>query len=228
MDPKQEAPMLERFVLVAFLALAPVRALAGDPEPLASPPPPARISFAWTQGFTFLDGGYADAGTYYSTYWDTGQSFGAHVALDLFPVLRTGIEVCVREFEDQGFGIDDLHVGHARIDGALRLPLALPSKLLLDPQALPALRGAVAYFELGLGLGVIDPTSDAFGGFYDRTYTFSLAACVGVEYKRAEWGLFIEFGIDLLGAPNRSANFKADPDPILSFPLTIGLRLYLP
>jgi hypothetical protein len=86
----------------------------------------------------------------------------------------------------------------------------------------------VAFAKLGLGLGVIDPTSDAFGGFYDRTFTYSLAFTLGMEYRLTEWGLFFEFGADFLGPPRASAGFRADPDPILSFPIAVGLRLYLP
>jgi hypothetical protein len=201
------------------------RAEEGGPAP--SPPDRARISLTWVQGFSFLDGGYADAAGYYSYYWESGQTWAVYGTFELLPPLRAGLEACVREFEDRKHGIDDLHTGRLRLFIEGRLPLDLPVRFWKDPAALPALRGIVPFLRLSAGLGVVDPTH-GYAGLYDRTFTWSVGAAAGLEYRLEEIGFFFEFGADLLGSPKPSQGFKANPDPILSFPIAVGIRVYLP
>lgn len=214
--------MLLRSGLAAALALLSLTCAAR-----ATDFPRPRISLAVAQGAAFLDGGYADAGAYYSLYWETGQTWSLHASLDVLPVLRTGLHLGLREFEDRGFGIDDLHTGHARLALSVRLPLELEAAYWTNAAVLHAVRGPVAYLRVEAGFGVVDPTSDTFGGLYDRTFTYSVALVVGLELRLEEIGLFLEGGMDLLGAPRASAGFSAEPDPILSFPLAAGLRVYV-
>lgn len=199
-----------------------------EPEPVRTPPARARISVSWTQGFAFLDGGYADAGNYYSAYWDTGQAWALAAAYDFLPVARAGVEVAARDHEDRGHGIGDLHLGHGRLFAEFRLPLLLPARFLAIEEALDAVRGPVVYVRIAAGFGLVDPTSTGAWGIFDRTFTWSAGACAGVEYRLEEISLGLEFGADLLGAPAPSGAFKANPDPILSFPVAVALRIHLP
>ncbi|GEM_PF-3136523 len=215
-------------ILTVLAFLAGLGTAAAEDPAFVRPPTPAKISLSVAQTFSFLDGGYADAAHYYSFYWDTGQTWSARASMDLLPVLRAGLSLGVREFEDRGFGIDDLHTGHARLLAGLRLPLTLPARFLDQPDALASVRGPVAFLHLEAGLGVIDPTSDAFGGFFDRTFTYSTALVLGLEYRLEQMGLFVSFGAEMLGPPKSSAGFSAEPDLLLTFPLTLGVSLYLP
>jgi hypothetical protein len=222
--------MIRAAVLALALLLPFAAPAAADDEKTVFPvlPEASRFSLTFAQGWSFLDGGYADAVSYYSHYWDPGVGWTLRAALDLSPCFRAGLSASVREFEDRGFGIDDLHTGHARITGAFRLPFSLPARFLLRADALASLEGPIAFLRLEAGVGVIDPTSDAFGGFYDRTFTWSFAVAAGLEYRLERIGFALELGADMIGPPRPSSTFRADPDPILSFPLALSLSLYLP
>jgi hypothetical protein len=215
-----------------FAALAPVllaaAAAASEPKPFAVPPPPQRISMSLSQGYSVLDGGYADAGQYYSDYWDAAETLDLRLSVDFNPLFRAGVEAAFRSFGARPSELDDLHAGHARLGAALRLPLTLPAKFLADPAALASVRGPVLFLRVEAGLGVVDPTSDLLGRIYVRTFTWSAAVAAGIEYRADALGLFLEFGADLLGPPRPAPGRWQDPDMILSFPVAFGMCLYLP
>jgi hypothetical protein len=219
--------MKHALLALLLVGLGAPSASAGEGETVPVPPNRARISLAWVQGFSFLDGGYADAASYYSYYWEPGRTWALHGSYEILPPLRAGLEACVREFEDRKHGIDDLHTGRLRLFIEGRLPLNLPTRFWMDADALPVLRGPMPFLRLSAGLGVIDPTH-GYSGLYDRTFTWSVGVAAGMEYRLEEIGFFLEFGLDLLGQPKPSAGFKANPDPILSFPIAVGIRVYLP
>ena len=211
----------------AFLTVA-GSAAAADTAPFAVPPSPGRFCVSLSQGLSVLDGGYADSSSFYSAYWDAGETLSLRASADALPVFRADLGVSYRSFRSRVQGVDDLHAGHARLGASFRMPLSLAPRFLLDSDAVGSVRGPVFGIRAEAGLGVIDTTSDFLGRFYERTFTWSIAATACIEYRVESLALFIELGLDLLGAPVPSPGRWQGPDMILSFPVAFGFSLYMP
>ncbi len=206
------------------------RAFAGEASPGRAGGVEAfagRFYIEHSQGFEFLSGGYIDKLRLYSALWDEGSSFSLGFGYEPCPAFKAGIRASYCGFDDSGLGLDRLDTGSVRIGAALQAPLALESDEWFRSPPGHEIEGFVVSAALELGLHVVDTTWDALGRFLDRTFTYLLYACGGIEYRTGSIGLFAEAGISLSGPLRAAESYEYNPQCMLIFPVSVGLRIYI-
>lgn len=230
--PLDARPMRTLLLLAVFLTalLLPRGAEAGSGAAGDQTSPdafPGRFCLEHDQGYVFLGGGYVDGASYYSALWDTGRSFRVGLAYAPWPFLRAGLYAEQSSHPDRGRGLDQLDRGHVHLALGLDLPLALPWDRWASAAAARHVRGFVPFLAVGAGLSIVDPLWDAFGRIFDRTFTWSLGLRAGLEYRFPDWGVFLSAGVFLHGPLTTAEGGAVEADPMNTFPVALGLRVYL-
>jgi hypothetical protein len=202
-------------------------AWAGPDEPRGIDAFAGRFYLEHSQGFVFLNGGYVDGTHFYSDLWDEGRSFGLGAGYAPWPALRIGIGIEISGHPHAGQGVDQLDRGHVHLILAFDAPLALPLASWFEPAAASGVRGVLLSATIGGGLGVVDTIWDAFGRIFDRTYTYSFGFSLSLEYRFADFGVFATAGACIHGPLKEVEGLGMTSDPMSSFPLAVGLRVYL-